>query len=86
MSVTSIKMTIREKGASKAVGSICLDDKLIIRGMQVVQRPDGTNFVSWPSNKTKDGKFIGVVFSPDDDFRTSIDNAFLAEYESLITK
>ena len=83
MKVTNVKLRKMEgQGKLKAVGSITLDDELVITDICVVDGNSGL-FISMPSKKDAEGKFRNTVFPISTDFRKLITDEVLGSYAVL---
>jgi len=79
MEITEVRLTLREEDRLKAFVSITFDDAFVIRGLKVI---DGNNglFVAMPSRRRKDGEFRDIAHPINNETRTMIEDAVLAEY------
>ena len=80
MRVTNVKLkNLEGQGRLKAVGSVCLDEELVIHGIRVVEGQKGL-FVSMPNRKGADGKYYSYVFLLDEGLREQITKDVLDVY------
>ena len=79
MEITEVRLTLREEERLKAFVSITFDDAFVIRGLKVI---DGNNglFVAMPSRRRKDGEFRDIAHPINNETRSMIEDAVLAEY------
>lgn len=72
MRVTNVKLkNLEGQGRLKAVGSVSLDEELVIHGIRVVEGQNGL-FVSMPNRKGADGKYYSYVYPLSEDLREQI--------------
>ena len=64
----------------KAIASITVDDVIAVRSIRVMNGSKGL-FVSFPSQKKKDGTYEDVVFPVTKEARDEITSAILAKYQ-----
>lgn len=81
MKVTDVRVTPYEQGNMKAFCNVTFDNALVIKGFKIVEGNNG-NFVSWPQEKGKDGKYFDRVFPTSKELRNEIQNDILKRYES----
>lgn len=70
---------VKSKGSLLANASIEIEG-IVIKGFKIVEGRDN-DFVSWPSQKGKDGKYYDQVFALDKDIRREVEDMILDEYE-----
>lgn len=79
MEITEVRLTLRQEDRLKAFVSITFDNAFVIRGLKVIDGNTGL-FVAMPSRRGKDGTFRDIAHPINNDTRTMIENAVLAEY------
>jgi stage V sporulation protein G len=67
------------KGSTLAFASVALADVAVIRGIRVVDGPEGT-FMAMPQSKDKEGNYHDIAFPLSPGLRTGMTNAVLAKY------
>ena len=70
---------IKNNGNLLANASIEIEG-LVIKGFKIVKGKE-SNFVSWPSQKGKDGKYYDQVYALDKDTRLDINDEILDKYD-----
>ena len=75
---------LKNSGNLLATASIEIEG-IVIRGFKIV-KGKGSNFVSWPSQKGKDGKYYDLVYALDGDTRNDIDDRILDEFDDEMKK
>jgi DNA-binding cell septation regulator SpoVG len=83
MQITDVRVYHNENSKILASASITIEGKLVIKGIKVMMKNDGTAlFVSMPSYKKKDGEWSDYVFSLDEILRNDIKHKVLGEYNN----
>ncbi len=82
--VTSVRLRLFPSGPRKvrAVGSIVLGGCFQIEHVHIVEREDGTLIVAMPS-KYEMGKYHDVAHPITVEFRSAIDRAVMAKYDTI---
>lgn len=70
---------VKSNGNLLATASIEIEG-IVIKGFKLVEGRDNV-FVSWPSQKGKDGKYYDQVFALNKDIRREVEDIILDEYE-----
>ena len=70
---------VKSNNSLLAIASIEIEG-IVIKGFKIVEGRD-TDFVSWPSQKGKDGKYYDQVFALNKDIRREVEDNILDEYE-----
>lgn len=55
---------------------------IVIKGFKIVEGRD-SDFVSWPSQKGKDGNYYDQVFALNKDIRREVEDNILDEYDNV---
>lgn len=79
---SNVKITCKPYSGSsktKAFVDLELDGTLLIRGFTLVEGKDGL-FLSFPSQKGKDGRYYNSVYSLDEDWRDLLQDACIKKY------
>ena len=79
MKITEVRVRKVNAGSLKANVSITLDDAFVVHDLKVIQGKEGL-FVSMPSRKIEDGKFIDTAHPINKEFRQELIDAVLAKY------
>jgi len=83
MEITDVRIyPVKAEGKFKAFASITLEDKLVIRGLRVVEGRNGF-FVAMPSRKFKDD-YYDVCFPITSKFKDEISKKVMGKYEDLL--
>ena len=72
---------VKSNGNLLANASIEIES-IVIKGFKIVEGRDG-DFVSWPSQKGKDGKYYDQVYALNKDLRREVEDNILDEYENV---
>lgn len=81
MTITDVKVTLVPAGTSlRASASVTLDRAFAIRDLKVVEGSKGL-FVSMPSRKTKEGRYLEVVFPVTREMREQLHASVLGAYQ-----
>lgn len=83
MQVTEVKVTPVDQSPLKGYVSIVIDHCLSIRDIRVISGPDGY-FVSMPSKKQRNGRFVDTVAPLNKETRKLIEDAVLGAFEREI--
>jgi len=70
-------------GHVKAFAQIVINGALRLNGLKVVEGEKGL-FVGYPSEKGKDGNYYSLCFPIDAEFRSSVQEAVLANYAKAV--
>lgn len=85
---SKIKITCRPydgKSKTKAFIDLCLDETLVLKGMKLVNGSHGL-FLSFPSEKSKDGKYYNSIYSMDKDFTGMLEDVCIKKYNEAVNK
>ncbi len=85
---SKIKITCRPydgNSKTKAFIELCLDKTLVLKGMTLVEGSHGL-FLSFPSEKKKDGKYYNSIYSMDKDFTGRLEDACIKKYNEVVNK
>jgi stage V sporulation protein G len=80
MQITEVRLTLREEDRLKAFVSITFDNAFVVRGLKVIAGNTGL-FVAMPSRRGKDGTFRDIAHPINNETRSMIEQAVLAEYD-----
>ena len=67
-------------GKILAHASICIDEKLVINNFTIFNGKNGM-FVSFPSQKGRDGEYRNIAYSLDNEFKEKLQNLIIKTYE-----
>ncbi len=85
MTVTSVKIypfdTSELGGMVRAMAEVVLDNVLMIKGVKVMEGKGGGLFVSYPSQKGKDGNFHELVAPMCDNLKKQIRRAVVDAFK-----
>jgi stage V sporulation protein G len=85
MQITEITIHPTIKGVVGAYVDIVFDNCLKVEGIKVIKGPTGL-FISFPSEKQRDGTDRDLAFPANAETRMMIQRAILAEYDKLVGK
>jgi len=83
-----LKATINrllDKGNTKAIASLTIDDAYAVHGIKVVSGVNG-NFVSMPSNKQPDGNYKDIFHAVTKEARQEMNDAVMSAYEQKLSE
>ena len=84
MQITDVKVRkIFEEGPMKAVVSVTFDGQLAVHDIKVINAREKL-FIVMPSRKNPDGTYRDIVHPINADFRSELEAAVLAEYETAL--
>jgi len=85
MEITEVRLTLRSEDRLKAFVSITFDDAFVVRGLKVIEGNNGL-FVAMPSRRRKDGEFRDIAHPINNDMRSLIEDAVMAEYRRELAR
>jgi len=85
MQTTEVRIYPTNEDLVKAYVTITFDNCLMIREIRVIQGPTGL-FVSFPSEKQRDGTHRQLAYPANAETRMMIQRVILAEYEKIVGK
>ena len=85
MQITEVRIYPTNEDLVKAYVTITFDNCLMIREIRVIQGPTGL-FVSFPSEKQRDGTHRQLAYPANAETRMMIQRVILAEYEKIVGK
>ncbi|MCQ2586696.1 MAG: septation regulator SpoVG [Treponema sp.] len=82
MQVTDIRIRKLEKeGKLKAYVTVTFDDCFVVHNVKIIEGNNGV-FIAMPSRKTSNGEYKDVAHPINVEFRNSLQEKILAEYEA----
>lgn len=85
MNITDVRVYHNENSKILANASITFDGKLVIRGIKVLMKNDGSaKFISMPSYRKQDETYSDYVFSLDAHLRNEIQDKILQKYNQTL--
>ena len=82
MQITDVRIRkVTKEGKMKAVVSITLDDEFVVHDIKVIEGEKGL-FIAMPSRKTANGEYKDVAHPISPDFRNSLQDKILEEYNA----
>jgi stage V sporulation protein G len=83
MEITDIRIRkVASEGKLKAYVTVTFDNCFVVHNVKIIEGKSGT-FIAMPSRKTKTGEYKDVAHPINSDFRASLQDRILVEYESL---
>ena len=79
MEVTEVRLSLKDDERLKAFACITLDGCFVVRGLKVIQGPNGM-FVAMPSRKKPDGTYQDIAHPINNETRRMIEQYVLSEY------
>lgn len=80
MNITDVHIILRDERKLKAFANITIDDCFVIRGLRVINGPQGY-FVSMPCRRRWDGTFQDIAHPLNNDTRREIEDRVLDAFE-----
>lgn len=83
MEITDIRIRkVASEGKLKAYVTVTFDNCFVVHNVKIIEGKSGT-FIAMPSRKTKTGEYKDVAHPINSDFRASLQDRILVEYENL---
>jgi stage V sporulation protein G len=80
MTITEVRVTLRDDGKLKAFASITIENCFVVRDLKVIEGASSL-FVAMPSRRRPDGSYRDIAHPINQETRTLVETAVLAEYE-----
>ena len=82
MNITEVRVNKVESSNGKLVGiaTVLIDDAIIINNIKIINN-DGKRFISFPSIKLPDGKFMNTTHPVNSETREIFEKAIFAEFD-----
>ncbi len=85
MNITEIRITLRDDDKLKAFASITLDNKIVIRGLKIIDGSSGM-FIAMPSRQRKDGTYQDVAHPINRETREWLEGLVIGAYKEEIQR
>lgn len=86
MTITDVRVNLTKGGtAMRASASVTLDSAFAVRDLKVIEGVKGL-FVSMPSRKSEDGRYLDVAFPVTREMREELQAKVLGAYNEAVTK
>ncbi len=85
MEVTEVRLSLKDDERLKAFACITLDGCFVVRGLKVIQGPNGM-FVAMPSRKKPDGTYQDIAHPINNETRQLIEGHVLSEYRRQLAE
>jgi stage V sporulation protein G len=85
LSITEVRVSLRDDAKLKAFVSITLNDCFVIRGLKIIEGNRGT-FVAMPSRKRPDNTFQDIAHPINNEGRAWMEEVVLAAYHRELEK
>jgi stage V sporulation protein G len=85
MEVTEVRLSLKDDERLKAFACITLDGCFVVRGLKVIQGPNGM-FVAMPSRKKPDGTYQDIAHPINNETRQMIEGHVLSEYRRQLAE
>jgi stage V sporulation protein G len=82
MEITEVKITLANEGQLRAFASITLDDCIAIRGLRIIEGPNGL-FLAVPQEKSEKGTRFDIAQPMRPGLRRIFEDRILAEYRKV---
>jgi stage V sporulation protein G len=84
MEITDIRIRrVGAEGKLKAYVTVTFDDCFVVHNVKIIEGKNGA-FIAMPSRKTKKGEYKDVAHPINSDFRGTLQNRILEEYERQV--
>lgn len=83
MTITDVKVFLRESNQLKAFANIVIDNAFIIKNIKIIEGKNGL-FIAMPSQKTKEGEYKDIAHPINTDTRTRIEEMILKCYNEAV--
>lgn len=80
LSITEVRVSLRDDAKLKAFASITIEDCFVIRGLKVIEGNNNRMFVAMPSRKRPDGKHQDLAHPIKKEMRQMIEDVVIGEY------
>ena len=80
LSITEVRVSLRDDAKLKAFASITIEDWFVIRGLKVIEGNNNRMFVAMPSRKRPDGKHQDLAHPIKKEMRQMIEDVVIGEY------
>jgi len=86
MRITNIAANLAANNKNNLIAyvNIVFEDCLVIRGIRIVERIDGTRLMLMPSRQTKAGTFRDTCHPINKEFRAAVEDAVMKKIDSLL--
>lgn len=81
LNVTDVKIYPFEAGNIRAYAEITLNDVLVIRGIKILETPQGGLYLGYPAQKAREGKYRDLVEPATNALREQIRRAVIDKYK-----
>lgn len=81
MKITSVRINKCLVGKILAYVSVTFDEQMVVHGMKIVQKPDGTRFLAMPTLKRNDNSFKDIAHPIDRGFRQYMTELIFKEFQ-----
>ena len=85
MEVTEVRLSLKDDERLKAFACITLDGCFVVRGLKVIQGPNGM-FVAMPSRKKPDGTYQDIAHPINNETRRQLEGHVLSEYRRQLAE
>lgn len=80
MTITNVRLILRDEDKLKAFATITIDNCFVVRGLKVIAGRDGT-FVAMPARRIEHG-YQDIAHPINEETRKTVEDAVLTEYRS----
>jgi stage V sporulation protein G len=85
LEITEIRITLRDDEKLKAFASITLDNKIVIRGLKIIDGASGM-FIAMPSRQRKDGTYQDVAHPINRETREWLESKVIGAYKEELQR
>jgi stage V sporulation protein G len=85
LEITEIRITLRDDDKLKAFASITLDNKIVIRGLKIIDGASGM-FIAMPSRQRKDGTYQDVAHPINRETREWLESQVIGAYKEELQR
>lgn len=84
MEITDIRIRrVEAEGKLRAYVTVTFDDCFVVHNVKIIEGKNGA-FIAMPSRKTKKGEYKDVAHPINSDFRGTLQNSILQEYQRQV--
>ncbi len=84
MNITEIRISRKQSPPLAAVASITIDGCMVIHGLRLYHRKDGSILVTMPSWRKKDGTYEDIVHPADKQTREQLSEKLINAYRDIL--
>ena len=83
MRITGIRINRTTAGKVLAYASLTFDEQMVIHGVKIIQKGDGTRFLAMPTMKRNDDTYKDIAHPIDQGFRKYMTELVFQEFQRM---